>query len=91
MALTAKQLAELLSETAARHHDAYRATDGYDPSWPEWYAEHLYQHLKDRIEPAPSQQKLESLLRSADEAFTADGLPFDEWPSYYAEFFLARL
>ena len=34
-------IAALLHQTAEDHHVAYKATDGVDPDWSIWYAEHL--------------------------------------------------
>ena len=36
-----KNLADLFLETGHAHHAAFAATDGADPEWPIWYAEHL--------------------------------------------------
>ena len=30
-----------LVETAEAHHKAFSATEGEDPDWPIWYADHL--------------------------------------------------
>ena len=40
-------VAALLRQTARDHHQAYLATDGADPDWPWWYAEHLVDPLVD--------------------------------------------
>src|SRR3972149_6643060 len=40
-------VAALLGETAQAHHQAYAATDGFDPEWPWWYAERLVDPLGD--------------------------------------------
>lgn len=38
------QLVRLLESTAEAHHQAYIATDGFDPGWSEWYARDLQDH-----------------------------------------------
>lgn len=38
-------VAALLGRTAEEHHQAYLETDGFDPEWPWWYAEHLVEPL----------------------------------------------
>jgi hypothetical protein len=35
------ELANLLNETAEARHKAFAATEGDDPDWPIWYADHL--------------------------------------------------
>ena len=42
---TRKQLAALFQETGAAHHRAYIQTDGEDPDWPLWYAEHIHDQV----------------------------------------------
>lgn len=42
---TVDAVAALLRQTARDHHQAYLATDGADPEWPWWYAEHLVEPL----------------------------------------------
>jgi hypothetical protein len=39
------EIAALLTETGAAHHEAFADTDGDDPDWPLWYAEHLRPRL----------------------------------------------
>ena len=39
------RLEELLREVREAHHQAYIETDGADPEWPLWYAEHLRERL----------------------------------------------
>lgn len=38
-------IAELLSEAATAHHEAFAASDGADPEWPLWYATYLVERL----------------------------------------------
>lgn len=83
LAISKSDLEALLTETAARHHDAYAIVDGYDPEWPTWYGRYLSERLEGK-----SAAELEELLRAADERFTAEGLPFEKWPEYYADYFL---
>jgi NAD(P)H-hydrate epimerase len=35
----------LFREVREAHHQAYIETDGADPEWPLWYAEHLRERL----------------------------------------------
>ena len=34
-------MSQLFRNTAQAHHTAFSATDGADPDWPIWYADHL--------------------------------------------------
>jgi hypothetical protein len=36
-----EELAALFREVGAAHHRAFATTNGDDPDWPTWYAEHL--------------------------------------------------
>ena len=86
--MTDKELADLLRETAQRHHDAYEATDGFDPRWADWYASYLGDRL-DRS--APPDAHLATLLIEADRAFRETGRPFEDWPAFYASRMLPAL
>ena len=44
---TVDQLAALFEQTGEAHHEAFRESDGEDPEWPIWYAD----HLQDLLEP----------------------------------------
>ena len=85
LGISKSDLEALLAEAADGHADAFVATDGYDPEWPAWYGRYLAERLDGK-----SEAELETLLREADRRFTAEGLPFEKWPSYYAEYFLKR-
>ncbi len=87
--ISRSELAALLLETSRLHHDAYEDVDGYDPEWPKWYAGHLVSELEGRSSELPDVSQLEGLLMEADREFKAEGLPYDEWPDFYAGRFLA--
>ena len=80
------RLAELLSITAEAHHRAFNATDGFDPDWPAWYANHLlangFERLIDGVSPAASE--LAGLLREADRRYRAEAKN-ESWQSFYAQ------
>ncbi|MFQ5947652.1 MAG: hypothetical protein ACE5KX_02165 [Acidimicrobiia bacterium] len=83
----ARLLADLLRETGEAHHEAFIESDGVDPEWPLWYADHLHDRLPDLIGTGLTKSKLVWLLVEADRQRTADA-PESDWPSYYADFFL---
>lgn len=72
------RLVEALEETAAAHHDAFRATDGVDPQWPSWYARHLHESgfLTD-IGEAELAARLRTLAHTDP--------PVEPWALFYAQ------
>jgi len=83
-------IAALLNQTAEDHHIAYKATDGVDPDWSIWYAEHL---LEQGIEKLLDAKLLKSdviyLLVLADKQQISEA-PGAHWENYYANFFVDR-
>ena len=83
-------IAALLHQTAEDHHVAYKATDGVDPDWSIWYAEHL---LEQGIEKLLDAKFLKSdliyLLVLADKQ-QLNQAPGVHWENYYADFFVSR-
>jgi hypothetical protein len=43
------ELASLLNDTAEGHHKAFAATEGEDPDWPIWYADHLLDKMRQKL------------------------------------------
>ena len=41
MAASVQELSDLLHEVAETHHVVWKITDGDDPDWASWYADHL--------------------------------------------------
>jgi hypothetical protein len=85
-----QQLVALLERTAEDHHAAYQATDGEDPEWPLWYAEHL---IELGIEALLSANLLKSelvyLLVRADRERGVEA-PGSDWKRFYAAFLSDR-
>lgn len=83
-------LAALLHQTAEDHHVAYKETDGVDPDWSIWYAEHL---LENGIEQLLDAKLLKSdliyLLVLVDKQQMSEA-PGAHWENYYADFFVNR-
>lgn len=82
-------LAELFRRTGNAHHQAFAATDGADPAWPEWYADHLRAPLSELFGVSFERGPLADVLRLIDAELEREtGAP--EWPFFYADWFLAR-
>src|SRR5215831_13801530 len=84
------QLAQLFRQTAEDHHTAFAASDGVDPDWSIWYADHL---LEKNLEQFLAAKLLKSdliyLLVLADKEQQREA-PGGRWERYYADFFLSR-
>lgn len=83
-----KELSALFLETGMKHHHAYSASDGVDPEWALFYAGYLQTRLWDRLGRVPTRSELIHLLVAADRAFQATGQAQEEWPVFYAKFFI---
>jgi hypothetical protein len=84
------QLADLFHQTAEDHHVAYQATDGVDPDWSIWYADHLREHgLEQLLDATLLKSDLIYLLVLADKQQNAEA-PGARWERYYADFFIGR-
>ena len=83
------ELTTLFEATGKAHHEAFEATDGADPEWPSWYAEHLHERLRGLLGASFTKSELVYLIVSADKE---QGLraPGAHWPRYFAKFFLER-
>ena len=78
-------IAGLFRATAEAHHEAFVETDGDDPEWPLWYADHVRESLNAALDRDYTTSELVHLLVSAEKARSAGGA--EHWPMYYAEFF----
>jgi len=74
---------ELLTETAATHHEAYRETGGVDREWPLWYATYLADRLPDVSGFMGTRSELVYWLVRLDMEYAAadSAIP---WPRFYA-------
>jgi len=82
-------LVELLLETGHAHHTAFAATDGADPDWPIWYAEHLQTSFAEALQTPFSKSQLIYCLMDADFEQIARA-PESNWPEFYADQFIER-
>jgi len=84
-----EKIAQLLQETAEAHHQAYLETDGYDPEWPQWYAQHARPGLVRLLEQPIGEEEISSLLVALDNEYRAVA-PKDTWQQYYARYLATR-
>lgn len=88
--ISADQLADLLKRTGDAHHAAYKATDGTDPEWANWYSGHLQTLVGDRLGRPITRSEIVYLLCKAQMEQAADGSD-EAWTSYYAKLMLAEM
>ena len=82
------RLAAVLHQTAEDHHVAYKETDGVDPDWSIWYADHLLELGFDRLLQAKLlKSDLIDLLVLADKRQQLEA-PGGQWERNYAAFFV---
>lgn len=85
--ISAEHLADLLQRTGDAHHGAYKATDGTDPEWANWYSGHLQALLGDSLGRPITRSEIVYLLCKAQMQQAADGSD-EAWPLYYANLIL---
>ena len=85
MAGPLKDLSDLLHEVAETHHVVWKITDGNDPDWASWYADHLLRltHFPDLIGKPVVRSELVYLLVKLDKDYMAEQ-PSERWEDYYA-------
>ncbi len=82
-------ISALFKEVGAAHHQAFIASDGADPEWPLWYAEHLHQPLQDKFHMNFTKSDLIYLLVMADKEHSHS--VEQPWPEYYAKVMIREL
>ena len=66
-------------------------TDGYDPEWPLWYANHVADDVRRILErPDLTVSRLVWAIVAADQSHRSEA-PDVPWSRYYAEWFIAEL
>ena len=83
----AAALADLLAETGRQHHRAFADTDGADPEWALWYADHLAGRIDSLVDAPPTKSKIIQCLMNAAEAHAAQD-PEGPWSTFYANYLL---
>ena len=86
---TMHALALKFQETAQAHHKAFEATDGADPDWPLWYADHLLDWLNEKLGADLSKTDLVVMLTDLDEEHEAR-CSGEAWPECYARLMVER-
>jgi NAD(P)H-hydrate epimerase len=77
------ELQELLLITGQAHHKAFAATDGVDPDWALWYADHMVERLNVLLDADLTRSDIVYLLVGL--SHEQPGLaPGASWPRYYA-------
>ena len=76
-------IAALLTETGQAHYKAFEETDGADPDWPIWYAEHARDKFAERLGMEFYKSQLIYCLMNADIEHQARS-PDSNWPEFYA-------
>jgi hypothetical protein len=79
----------LFAETAEAHHQAFIETDGADPDWPIWYANHMHNRLASLLDASFTISELVYLIVWAEKE-RALKAPGADWASYYTRFILER-
>lgn len=85
-----QELADLFRQTGDAHHQAFLQTNGEDPEWAIWYAEHLQDRLTPYLAAPITRSRLVFCLIGAEDEHraTESDVP---WPEYYAQRFLECL
>lgn len=85
-----EELARVLMSTGLGHHDAFIATDGFDPDWAIWYANHAVDRVNALLRTDLSRAELvyELIGLSREQSTKA---PDASWPEYYAASLVDRL
>jgi hypothetical protein len=87
MAASVKDLGDLLHEVAETHHVVWKITDGTDPDWASWYADHLLRltRFPEMVGQPVVRSELVYLLVKLDKDYTAQQPAAARWEDYYAE------
>ena len=81
------KLVDAFLEAGGAHHKAFATTDGADPEWPIWYAEHLHTTIADAVQTPFTKSQLIYCLMDADFEHAARA-PESDWPEFYADHFV---
>lgn len=86
---TTKAIEALLTETGAAHHEAFLETDGADPEWALWYAQHLQKPLGEALGEELTQTDIVVCLVFLEGEHAASA-PDEPWSAYYARRLVER-
>ncbi len=83
------ELAQLLITTGNSHHEAFIETEGFDPDWAIWYADHALDQVNSQLGTTPSRAELIYELVGLSRTQPTDA-PDTPWPEYYASSLVNR-
>jgi len=85
-----EELAQLLMTTGRAHHEAFIASDGFDPDWAIWYANHVVDQANSLLGAELSRAEFvyELIGLSREQPAKAPDAP---WSEYYASSLVDRL
>ena len=86
---TVETIDKLLEKTHHAHHQAYLATDGFDPDWPIWYADYLLDKLPPLLEANLTKSDLVYLLMHLDRKQALEA-PNSRWSRFYARYLVEK-
>ena len=88
---TLDELTAVLSAAGPAHHAAYIETDGADPEWPVWYANHVIDDVRRILDrPDITVSRLVWAFVDADRTHRV-AAPEVPWSEFYAGRFSAEL
>ena len=82
-------LTALFQKIGQNHHQAFIDTDGADPEWPTWYADHLHEELTKILNASFTKSELIYLLVLVEKEREIEA-PGSDWLMYYSNFFIDR-
>jgi hypothetical protein len=85
-----QQLTDLFRKAGPAHHQAYIHTNGEDPEWPLWYAQHLQAGVQKALGKSLTVSELVYWLVRVERERAA-AAPGADWPVYYAKFFITHV
>lgn len=86
-----EELTTALAAAGPAHHAAYIETDGYDPEWPLWYANHVADDVRRILDrPDLTVSRLVWAFVEADRSHRSEA-PDVPWSRFYAERFVTEL
>jgi hypothetical protein len=82
-----EKIAELFMQTGHAHHEAFIATDGFDPDWAAWYGVHLEKPLSTLFAAKFAATEIADKLVALDKEFNTKSQS-EHWTAYYAREFV---
>lgn len=77
-------LATVLKQAGDAHHQAFIESDGFDPEWPLWYAQHSRDEINELLGVSWTVSELVYWFVHLDRLYQALS-PAEPWATFYAE------